>query len=123
MQSAPFWRKMDKFAYVFGTLILIYYSYLLGKYPYTHVFTYHIWLYLFLYAARVIHFGSLRWHMYCIDFCYFANFAIIYYVWYAPKDKNLFIFCYMASNGVLAFSVSAFRNSLVYHKIDYLSSL
>ena len=29
----------------------------------------------------------------------------------------------MAANGCLAFSVSAFRNSLVYHKIDYLSSL
>ena len=31
--------------------------------------------------------------------------------------------CFMFSNGALAFSVAAFRNSVVFHRLDYSISL
>ena len=123
MQTAPFWRKIDKLAYIVGSVVLILFSFIIGRYPFTYVFTFYNALILICYSTRIVHFFINRWHMYLIDFCYFSNMTIVYYLIFAPKDKNLFIACFLFGNGALAASVAAFRNSLVYHKIDYLTSL
>ena len=61
--------------------------------------------------------------MYLVDYCYLGNALLFYYINFDPKNEWLFMACYCLSNGTLAAGVAAFRNSLVYHKIDYLTSL
>jgi len=61
--------------------------------------------------------------MYLSDFCYIANFALLYFINFAPQCQWLFVTCYVFSNGALASAILAFRNSLVFHKIDMLMSL
>ena len=114
---------MDKLAYMLGTSIIILFSFILGRYPNTLIFKYHTLVIILLLLGRYVQYTLLRWHMYLIDFCYFGNFTIIYFITFAPKDVNLFIVCFVFANGPLAAAVAAFRNSLVYHKIDYLTSL
>ena len=55
------------------------------------------------------------------DFCYFANAVLVYFLICDPKNEQLFKICFVFGNGILAASVKAFRNSLVYHKFDYLT--
>ena len=39
------------------------------------------------------------------------------------ESPGLFVSCFVFANGPLSLAIVAFRNSLVYHKIDYLTSL
>lgn len=39
METAPFRRKQDKFSYVLGTTIVLTYSYTIGKFPHSHIYT------------------------------------------------------------------------------------
>ncbi len=38
------------------------------------------------------------------DFCYWANAALLLYVWIRPSDANLFQICFIAANGPLVLS-------------------
>jgi len=40
MSTAPFWRNADKFGFVFGTILIISFSYTIGRYPDTVVYHY-----------------------------------------------------------------------------------
>lgn len=40
METGPFWRKIDKFSYVVGSIIIMIFCFLLGRYPYTYIFPY-----------------------------------------------------------------------------------
>lgn len=61
--------------------------------------------------------------MYLVDFCYFANFMLLYLIVFQPKDEQLLRSVYLYASGPLSIGIVAFRNSLVYHKIDFLTSL
>ncbi len=123
MKTAPFWRTADKFGFVLGTTLIIAYSFMLGRYPYDLVYTFYMFLLPALIITRCFHYYSLGWHYYISDFCYTANALILYFFWFDSKNERLFQVCYLFSTGVLALAIKAFRNSLVYHKIDMLTSL
>mmetsp|Transcript_15147 Transcript_15147/g.18097 ORF Transcript_15147/g.18097 Transcript_15147/m.18097 type:complete len:156 (+) Transcript_15147:427-894(+) len=86
MDTAPFRRRMDKFAYVLGTTILISYSYLIGKYPNTHIYTYVTLIQSVLLAHRYYSYSFSESHyvMYLFDFCYIANFLLLVLINFAP---------------------------------------
>ena len=114
---------MDKIAYVLGTTIIILYSYLIGKYPHTWIYTYVTFLMICLLIHRYYTYSINGYHMYLFDFCYVANVAILALINFMPKNQGLLVTCYVFSNGPLSFAIAAFRNSLVYHRIDMLTSL
>ena len=114
---------MDKLAYVFGTTILVAYSYLIGKYPHDVIYAYSSLLMLFLLCYRYYSYWSNGYFYYLYDFCYIANFCMLMLLNFAPKSQSLLITCFIFSNGPLAAAIAAFRNSLVYHKVDMLTSL
>ena len=87
MATAPFRRKMDKCAYVLGTCILIAYSYLIGKFPHTWIYTYVTVLMTALLLHRYYSYLVTENHykMYLLDFCYVANFLMLFMLNFAPK--------------------------------------
>lgn len=125
MNTAPFQRRMDKLAYVLGTTIIISYSYFMGKFPNTHIYTLTSLVLTSLLVHRYYSYGfsESQYVMYLSDFCYIANFLLLTLVNFAPKCQWLLITCFVFSNGPLAAAIGAFRNSLVYHRIDMLTSL
>jgi hypothetical protein len=123
MQSAPFWRKADKFAFMAGTSMIIAFSFILGRYPDTFIYQFTPILLLTLIATRYVHYILVGYHMYLVDFCYFANFMLLYLIVFQPKDEQLLRSVYLYASGPLSIGIVAFRNSLVYHKIDFLTSL
>ena len=57
------------------------------------------------------------------DFCYMANGVVMLFFVFYPKSETLFFISFCFANGCLATAVGAFRNQMVFHKIDNLTSL
>ena len=116
---------MDKLAYVLGTTIIISYSYFIGKFPHDHIYTLTTVILGSLITHRYYHYGISESHYkaYLADFCYIANFVLLCLLNFFPKNQWMLITCFIFSNGPLAAAIGAFRNSLVYHRIDMLTSL
>jgi hypothetical protein len=64
-----------------------------------------------------------KWIFWMLDWCYFANLTVIYYVLFEPKNVALFRTSFLFSFGCLGLAIATFRNSLVFHKIDYVTSV
>lgn len=106
-----------------GTSIIIAFSFILGRYPDTFIYQFAPVLLFTLIATRYVHYILVGYHMYLVDFCYFANFMLLYLIVFQPKDEQLLRSVYLYASGPLSIGIVAFRNSLVYHKIDFLTSL
>lgn len=123
MHSAPFWRTADKIGYVFGTITIFLFAFILGRFPHDLFYHYYTFMILLLLVTRVVHFFQMGWQYYLIDFCYYANFIILYCLNFGKGNDLAFKVSYLFANGVLARSVWVFRNSLVLHRVDILTSL
>lgn len=71
---------------------------------------------LYLYKKRA-------WHYFLFDLCYYANILNFVYIWFLPSSSALFVACYCLSHGSLASAVITWRNSLVFHDFDKVTSL
>ncbi len=76
-----------------------------------------------LIGYRLYSYGKHKWHLFCLDFCYFANTAVFVYLWAFPDNGTLFTVVFALSHGPLCFAVIAFRNSMVFHSIDKITSM
>ena len=123
MNEAPFVRKMDKFSYILGSNLVIAFAYMIAKFPHDLVYTFSTIIMTFLFLHRCYDFYQKDKVWYLIDFCYVANFFLYYYINFAPKSQWIFITSFLFANGTIAFGSFYFRNSLVYHKIDMLTSV
>ena len=61
--------------------------------------------------------------MYLWDWCYLGTFILYFYINLMPQSEELFVICFLVSNGGLAAAIAAMRNSLVFHRMDFLGSL
>lgn len=78
---------------------------------------------LLLLCLRLVDFRVRRMHYYLFDFCYFANLALLIFCIWLPRNPVLLKTLYAYSYGPLAWSIPLFRNSLVFHSVDRLTSL
>jgi len=58
-----------------------------------------------------------------LDFCYYGNSFLIIYLWAFNDDPLIFIIVFSIANGPLLWAIALFRNSLVFHALDKLTSL
>jgi Protein of unknown function (DUF2838) len=123
LHSAPFWRLADKLGFVVGIFIIVSFSYMIGKYPNDLFYLYYLLLTILMLILRMAHYYTMGWHYYIADFCYYANFLILWLLYFNPHSAQLVKICFLFSHGALGFSIWLFRNSLVLHKIDTLTSL
>ena len=63
------------------------------------------------------------WHYFLFDLCYYTNVLDLIFIWAAPSSPALFVACYYISMGSLASAVITWRNSLVFHDWDKVTSL
>lgn len=62
-------------------------------------------------------------HYFLLDWCYFGTMVALLTVNTFAKREDAIRAAFLYSNGALAIAVAAFRNSLVFHRIDYSVSL
>lgn len=112
----------EKISFICGVMNIFMSGYLIGGHPQL----FHLW-----YTAQVLYFMPIRWytyhkrgyHYFLADLCYFVNFLLLLSIWVFPGSKRLFtaVFCLAFGNNAIA--IIMWRNSLVFHSFDKVTSL
>jgi Protein of unknown function (DUF2838) len=123
MKGAPFVRLIDKLSFIVGVFLLIFTTFILGRFPHDHYYTYHCLTIVSLVAFRFYNYRTKGWHYYLFDFCYFGNFLMLLFLIFFPKNDLLFKVFFAYANGPFGLAIPAFKNSMIFHKIDNLISV
>ena len=71
---------------------------------------------------RIITYWQAQFQYFCLDFCYFGNLIISLIMWFDPSNPELCSLLFSISNGILYLGAFSFRNSLVFHSVDKMTS-
>lgn len=122
-QQKPKRTKLrDKIMFVVGTGTGGLTAFWLGRDP-SSFYRLYTWMAVVLFIMRWIVYRYKRWHYYMFDFCYLGNVMLVVTLNYFPTNIKLLKMCFSYSLGPLAWSILAFRNSLVFHSVDKITSL
>lgn len=114
-------RFRDKISFLVGVMNLVASSLLFAFKPEWVPISYTFQSAFFL-PLRVWTYTRLKWHYFLFDFCYAANLAALAFLWIWPHSPFLFTIVYCAAHGPLAWSVITWRNSLVFHSLEKVTS-
>ena len=78
---------------------------------------------LYLLPLRVYVYKKRDWHYFLFDLCYYVNILNFLFFWVFPSSPTLFVACYLLSHGSVASAVITWRNSLVFHDRDKVTTL
>lgn len=121
-QSAQVVRTREKISFFFGVMSLVFSALLFGLAPqYVHI-SYTLQS-LYLLPYRYYAYKKLQWHYFLFDLCYYVSILNFVFLWIFPQSPFLFIACYTLSHGAVASAVITWRNSLVFHDADKVTSL
>ncbi|ORZ29543.1 hypothetical protein BCR44DRAFT_1373905, partial [Catenaria anguillulae PL171] len=111
----------DKIKFFLGATNLWFSAFLIGMAP-TWVPTWFTLKALVLLSLRWGIYRKKRWHYFLNDFCYLINALILAFVYIFPSSRSLFHVLYVCAHGPLAWAVVTWRNSLVFHSLDKMTS-
>lgn len=121
-KSSYFNKAKNRFSFVLGVIDMMIVVHIMSARP--HIMPYYYTIKLFpMIMYRWHSYQKKHWHYFLLDFCYFANTAVLLYTWVFPHVPELFVICFALSNGPVLTAVVLFRNSLVFHSIDKMTSL
>ncbi|KAJ7477100.1 hypothetical protein B0H11DRAFT_1726499 [Mycena galericulata] len=121
-QSAKVVRTKAKVSFFFGVMSLLVSALLFGMAPQWVHIAYTIQS-CYLLPLRVYTYKKRAWHYFLFDLCYYVTILNFIYIWALPSSPALFVACYCLSHGSLASAVITWRNSLVFHDQDKVTSL
>ncbi|GAB5035284.1 Hypothetical protein NocV09_02500410 [Nannochloropsis oceanica] len=122
VRHPPVARRIDKMAFTFGVLNLTVSEFMLVKMP--HLFwAWYMAVVPVLIFFRIPHYKSLRWSYFLLDFCYYVQIMCILQLYAFPFNCPLLKSNFLLTNGPLAFAVPVWRNSLVFHDLEKITSL
>ncbi|RDB20515.1 hypothetical protein Hypma_012426 [Hypsizygus marmoreus] len=121
-QSAKVVRTREKVSFFFGVMTLLFSALMFGLAP--------EWIHVaytvqgcYLLPLRFYQYKKRAWHYFLFDLCYYVTILNFIYIWFLPSSPALFVACYCLSHGSLASAVITWRNSLVFHDQDKVTSL
>jgi len=82
---------------------------------------YVLWT-LVLLTYRYVDYKSQKYHLFLLDFCYFVQVLLIVNICFFYNSQTLTNVVFAYANGPLAFAIITWRNSLVFHDIDKITS-
>ncbi|PNW85743.1 hypothetical protein CHLRE_03g207351v5 [Chlamydomonas reinhardtii] len=112
----------DKLTFLLGVSMMWTCAFWLGRSPSSFYLLYG-GVGAVLMAARWASYISRKWHYYLYDFCYYANLLLVLQLWLLPRWAPLAKVTFSYNTGPLAWSIITFRNSLVFHDLDKVTSL
>ncbi|KAE9403989.1 hypothetical protein BT96DRAFT_917159 [Gymnopus androsaceus JB14] len=121
-QSAKVVRTREKISFFFGVMSLLFSALIFGLAPQWVHIAYTVQA-AYLLPLRVYIYKKRAWHYFLLDLCYYVTILNFIYIWILPQSAALFVACYCLSHGSLASAVITWRNSLVFHDQDKVTSL
>mmetsp|Transcript_11552 Transcript_11552/g.40404 ORF Transcript_11552/g.40404 Transcript_11552/m.40404 type:complete len:481 (-) Transcript_11552:72-1514(-) len=113
---------VDKVAFLLGVLGMLITEFMLVSRPQDFWMWYTATM-LPLLVIRYLLYHSRKWHYFMLDFCYAANVLCLVFLFAMPDNPHVFQIAFASANGPLAWAILAWRNSLVFHSLDKLTSL
>ncbi|KAI3543962.1 F-box protein [Colletotrichum paranaense] len=112
----------EKVSFIFGVMNIFVSGLLMGGWPEY----FHLW-----YTVQVLYFMPIRYftyhrrgyHYFLADLCYFVNLLLVLSIWIFPGSRRLFLATYCLAFGNNAVAIIMWRNSLVFHSFDKVTSL
>ncbi|KAI9318570.1 hypothetical protein BX666DRAFT_2018613 [Dichotomocladium elegans] len=77
----------------------------------------------YLLSLRYLIYKVRKWHYFIFDLCYFVNAMTLLFIWVFPSSTSLFFAAYCLTNGPVAWAIITWRNSLVFHSLDKVTSV
>lgn len=77
----------------------------------------------YLLTLRIAIYRYRKWHYFIFDLCYFVNLLTLLYIWQFPNQLYLFYAIYTLTTGPVAWAIVTWRNSLVFHSLDKVTSV
>lgn len=115
-------QTKDKLAFTVGVVNVGLTMFLLGKVP-TQFYIWHSPKTVLLIFLRWLDFRKKKQHYLLFDFCYWANFLLLLYVWVFPENSLLFQIAFLCSVGPLSWSVLAFNQAMIFHSWQHVTSV
>lgn len=114
--------QVDKNWFILGVTNFGASPYILGAWPSKYYLLYTPKV-ISLIILRLVTFRKKKQHFLLWDFCYWANYLCIFYVWVKPNSLPLFITVFFCANGPLAWSVPAFNHAMIFHSYAHVTSV
>eukprot|EP00090_Calanus_glacialis_P037206 TRINITY_DN6383_c0_g1_i4.p1 TRINITY_DN6383_c0_g1~~TRINITY_DN6383_c0_g1_i4.p1 ORF type:complete len:583 (+),score=210.75 TRINITY_DN6383_c0_g1_i4:168-1751(+) len=121
MKEVPQVKMIDKLSFTFGVLCICGSEWLALRHA--------DWFPLYYYAImtmllvwRLIAYSKDKYQLFMLDFCYFVNLSVILQTAFFPTNINWFKANYILCMGPLMFAIIVWKNSLVFHSLDKLTS-
>ncbi|KAL8842668.1 MAG: hypothetical protein Q9170_000443 [Blastenia crenularia] len=112
----------EKLSFIAGVLNIFISGYLIGAHPDLFFYWFTVQLCYFM-PIRYYTYHQRGYHYFLADLCYFVNLLMLLTVWVAPQSKRLFISTYCLAYGNNAVAIAMWRNSMVFHSLDKVTSL
>lgn len=112
----------EKIAFICGVLNVLISGYIIGGCPEYFPLWYTAQL-LYLMPIRGYLYKKRGYHYFLADLCYFVNFLLFLSIWVFPQSKRLFLSTYCLAFGNNAVAIVMWRNSMVFHSFDKITSL
>ena len=112
----------EKLAFMLGVGNVFVTGWLIGGHPeWVHLsYTFQV---LFWLPWRYYTYRKRGMHYFIADLCYWVNFLTMMFLWIAPWSEHLLLAVFYLSFGSLAWAIVMWRNSLVFHSVDKITSL
>lgn len=115
-------RTVDKIAFFFGVLNTHLTVALLASQSELLVHWVLCWA-VVMTLCRFILYVHRGWNYFMIDFCYMGLLLTLTFVYFAPFHPRLFMIVFSLNSGPILQALVLWRNSLVFHSVDRITSL
>ncbi|KAI9790481.1 MAG: hypothetical protein M1816_005145 [Peltula sp. TS41687] len=112
----------EKLSFIAGVQNIFISGYLIGAHPELMYIWYTLQLLYFM-PIRIFTYRRQGYHYFLADLCYFVNLLLMLSIWVFPNSKRLFISTYCLAYGNNAVAIAMWRNSMVFHSLDKVTSL
>lgn len=112
----------EKLSFIAGVLNIFISGYLIGARPDLFFYWFTVQLCYFM-PIRYYTYHRRGYHYFLADLCYFVNLLMLLTIWVAPQSKRLLISTYCLAYGNNAVAIAMWRNSMVFHSLDKITSL
>ncbi|KAI8824056.1 uncharacterized protein EV422DRAFT_305292 [Fimicolochytrium jonesii] len=120
--SAAAAKNRDKIAFVVGVTNMWVTALLFGVAPSIMPYFYVVKAAVLL-LARLVTYKNNKWHYFMFDMCYFVNFLLFVLIFFRGAHTSLYAATWGLANGPVLVAITAWRNSLVFHSLDKVTSL
>ena len=115
-------RQIDKVSFCAGVYGLMMTEYIATRAP-EKFWLFYAFAMPGVFLARAVYYRMIRWQYFLYDFCYFANASAMMFLWRWKKSETVFRCIFAFANGPVLLAIPLWRNSLVFHSVDKVSSI